>query len=186
MSRDPIVSNATHGLGAFSSLGDPILRRYMSLVISFLFFLSFFSFRLFQLCFSFSQLTRKTRMCVHMQSDEVATNTLWTPQHIGRFSQTVYGFSHYTLSLCVWVVVFLLLCFLFAAQFSWFPWPLDKPVGDPSRFLLGGKPPTAFFKECVPSSEPLCTRLSLCCVCVSPFHKASANKCNVNFTSYRG
>ena len=84
-----------------------------------------------------------------MQCQEGASDKLWKVEHIDRVSQSVYGLSQHAVALCGWMLVLLALWFFFAAQFSSFPWP----VGDPDPFLLNGKLPAAFFKECVPRSR---------------------------------
>lgn len=88
-----------------------------------------------------------------LQCQEGASDKLWNVEHVDRVSDSVYGLSRHTVSLCGWSVVFLALWFLFAAQFSTFPWPDDKPTNDPDRLLLNGLPPAAFFKECVPPAS---------------------------------
>lgn len=82
-----------------------------------------------------------------MQSQEGVNDKLWTVEHIDRVSRGVYGLARTRVALSMWTFVFLILWFLFSAQFTWFPWPEDKAEVDPDRFLLNGKTPVEFFRE---------------------------------------
>jgi hypothetical protein len=93
-----------------------------------------------------------TRKLVDLERDNEDA-MLWRVHRV----QAASKLTSAALQMLVWLSILAGLIFLFIAQFSWFPWPDDRPENDPKRTLIGGKPPARFFRECAPVN-PACDR----------------------------
>jgi hypothetical protein len=102
-----------------------------------------------------------TRTLVDLERDN-EDSMLWRVHRV----QTARKLTSAFFQLLIWLAIVIALVFLFIAQFSWFPWPDDKPQGDPTRTLIGGKRPLDFFREC--AAHRHCVPVQSMLVCCPP------------------
>jgi hypothetical protein len=80
-------------------------------------------------------------------SEQKLPKRLWTVPKVGSKRKV----SKQIFMAIVFILVLVAMIAIFAAQFSWFPWPDDSDKPEDQQLRIGSKPPRKFFEECVPS-----------------------------------